>query len=310
MSRILVTKRDGSLEPLDIEKLHKVTIWSTENTTGTSASEIELKSHLQFYNKIKTTDIQETLIKSAADLISEATPNYQYVAGRLVSYHLRKQVYGNYTPTHIGNLVKKNVAAGIYDDKLYDFYSVDEWDQIEGFVNHARDELLTYAAMEQMRGKYLVQNRITREIYETPQMAYMLIAAVLFAYYPKNTRMKWVKQYYDAISLHQISLPTPVMAGVRTPQKQYSSCVLLDSDDSLDSINATASSIVKYVSQRAGIGINIGKIRTLGSPIRNGDAYHTGLIPFLKYFESAVNSCCLRPDMIVEILDEESNDDN
>ena len=291
MSEILVTKRNGRVEPLDIEKLHKVTLWATENTTGTSASEVELRSHIQFYNKIKTSDIQETLIKSAADLISEDTPNYQHVAGRLIAYHLRKGVYGSFQPWHILKLVQQNVKKGLYDKELLTTYSEEDWDCINNFIKHERDESLTYAAMEQMRGKYLAQNRITKKIYETPQIAYALIAVSLFAHYPKEVRLQWAKEYYDAISTHQFSLPTPIMAGVRTSQRQFSSCVLIDTDDSLDSINATASAVVKYVSQRAGIGINVGKIRALGSPIRGGDAYHTGMIPFLKYFESAVNSC-------------------
>ncbi len=291
MGEILVTKRDGSTELLDLEKLHRVAIWATENTTGTSASEVELKSHIQFYNKIKTTDIQETLIKSAADLISEDTPNYQFVAGRLITIHLRKQVYGSFKPWHIKKLVEVNTKLEVYDSELLGSFDDKEWDIINNFIKHDRDETLTYAAMEQMRGKYLVQNRVTGQIYETPQIAYALIAISLFAHYPKEVRLQWAKEYYDAISTHQISLPTPIMAGVRTSQRQFSSCVLIDCDDSLDSINATASSIVKYVSQRAGIGINAGKIRALGSPIRNGEAYHTGLIPFFKYFESAVNSC-------------------
>ena len=291
MREILVTKRDGGIEPLDLEKLHKVCIWATEETTGTSASEVEIKSHLQFYNKIKTSEIQETLIKSAADLITEETPNYQYVAGKLISYHLRKQVYSSYTPCHVKELVTKNAERGFYDSALLSKYSDDEWDIINNFIKHDRDENLTYVAMEQLRGKYLVQNRVTKEIYETPQIAYALIAVSLFSNYPKDTRLSWAKKYYDAISQHEISLPTPIMAGVRTSQRQFSSCVLIDCDDSLDSINATSSSIVKYVSQRAGIGVNAGKIRALGSAIRDGDAYHTGMIPFLKLFESSVNSC-------------------
>jgi ribonucleoside-diphosphate reductase alpha chain len=289
--QIQVTKRDGSRELLDLEKLHKVVFWATEGITGVSASEVEIKSHIQFYNGIKTADIQETLIKSAADLISEETPNYQYVAGRLINYHLRKQVYGAYQPCAIIDLVKKNVESGFYDRGLLDAYTDEEWTRINSFVHHERDENFTYVAMEQWRGKYLVQNRVTNEIYETPQVAYILIAATLFQNYPKDTRLRWVKDYYDAISLHDVSLPTPVMAGVRTPQKQFSSCVLIETDDSLDSINATTSSIVKYVSQKAGIGIGAGRIRALGSPIRNGDAYHTGVIPFYKLFQSATRSC-------------------
>jgi len=291
MTQIQVQKRDGHREPLDIEKLHRVVFWATEGITGVSASEVEIKSHIQFYNGIRTSDIQETLIKSAADLISEETPNYQYVAGRLICYHIRKQVYGDFQPWHILELVKKNVASGFYDSELLTDYSEEDWDRINSFVKHERDEQLTYAAMEQFRGKYLVQNRVTKDIYETPQMTYALIAATLFSKYPRDTRLQWVRDYYDAISTHQISLPTPVMAGVRTPMRQFSSCVLIEADDSLDSINATSSSIVKYVSQKAGIGIGAGRIRALGSPIRNGDAYHTGVVPFYKMFQAATRSC-------------------
>lgn len=291
MTHITVTKRDGSREPLDLEKLHRVVFWATEGITGVSASEVEIKSHIQFYNGIKTSTIQETLIKSAADLITEDTPNYQYVAGRLINYHLRKEVYGDYEPWPLLKLVKYNVELGFYDTGLLAAYSDDEWNELDRAISHKRDENFTYVAMEQWRGKYLVQNRVHKQIFETPQIAYMLIAATLFQHYPKESRLRWVKEYYDAISLHDISLPTPVMAGVRTPQKQFSSCVLIESDDSLDSINATAGSIVKYVSQKAGIGIGGGRIRAIGSPIRKGDAYHTGVIPFYKHFQSAVKSC-------------------
>ena len=291
MTQIQVTKRDGRKEPLDLEKLHKVVFWATKDITGVSPSELEIKSHIQFYNGIKTSDIQETMIKSAADLISEEAPNYQYVAGRLINYHLRKQVYGTYQPCSVLELVKKNVAKGFYDKGLLDAYSDADWNDIDNFVNHEKDEQFTYVAMEQWRGKYLVQNRVTGEIFETPQMAYVLIAATLFQNYPKEIRLQWVKDYYNAVSNHDISLPTPIMAGVRTPQKQFSSCVLIETDDSLDSINATAGSIVRYVSQKAGIGIGAGRIRALGSPIRNGDAYHTGVIPFYKHFQSATRSC-------------------
>lgn len=291
MTTIQVTKREGHREDLDLEKLHKVVFWSTQGITGVSASEVEIKSHIQFYNGITTSDIQETLIKSAADLISEETPNYQYVAGRLINYHLRKQVYNDYKPWPLIDLVKRNIDIGYYDTDLLNAYNEEEWNLLDNYIQHDRDENFTYVAMEQWRGKYLVQNRVTGHIYETPQVAYMLIAATLFQTYPKDIRLKWVKDYYDAISRGDISLPTPVMAGVRTPQKQFSSCVLIETDDSLDSINATASSIVKYVSQKAGIGIGAGRIRALGSPIRNGDAYHTGVIPFYKLFQSATRSC-------------------
>jgi ribonucleoside-diphosphate reductase alpha chain len=291
MSQITVTKRNGDRESLDLEKLHKVVFWATEGITGVSASEVEIKSHIQFFNGIKTSEIQETLIKAAADLITEDTPNYQYVAGRLIVYHLRKQVYGDYEPWPLLDLVQKNVERGFYDAGLLAAYSPEEWNTLDTYLDHKRDENFTYAAMEQWRGKYLVQNRVTKEIYETPQVAYLLIAATLFQKYPPTTRLKWVRDYYDAISNHDLSLPTPVMAGVRTPQKQFSSCVLIESDDSLDSINATTSAVVKYVSQKAGIGIGAGRIRALGSPIRSGDAYHTGVVPFFKLFQAATRSC-------------------
>ena len=286
-----VIKRDGSREDLNIDKLHKVVFAACDGINGVSASEVEIKSQIQFFDGIKTVDVQETLIKSAADLISEETPNYQWVAGRLINYHLRKMVYGQFEPIHLIDLVKKNVVAGFYDSEILKAYSRAEFNKLNGYIKHQRDDTLTYAAMEQFRGKYLVQNRVTKEIFETPQMAYMLIAMTLFQSYPKETRIKWVKDYYDAISTFDISLPTPVMAGVRTPQRQFSSCVLIETDDSLDSINATTSSIVKYVSQKAGIGIGAGSIRALGSRIRNGDAYHTGVIPFYKMFQSATRSC-------------------
>jgi len=291
MTQIQVTKRDGHREDLDLEKMHKVVFYACENITGVSPSEVEIKSHISFYNGITSTEIQETLIKSAADLISEDTPNYQWVAGRLINYHLRKMVYNQFKPLPIKEIVQKNIALGFYDAEILEKYDEHEWQLLDNFIKHERDEEMTYAAMEQWRGKYLVKNRVTGQIFETPQVAYLLISATLFSNYPKETRMKYVKDYYDAISTFDISLPTPVMAGVRTPQRQFSSCVLVETGDSLDSINATTSSIVKYVSQKAGIGIGAGSIRALGSPIRNGDAYHTGVIPFYKMFQSATRSC-------------------
>ena len=286
-----VKKRSGELESIDIDKLHKVVAYACEGISGVSPSEVEINSQIQFYSGITSTDIQETLIKSAADLISEETPNYQYVAGRLINYHLRKQVYGTFEPPCLCDVVEKNIKAGFYDKEITDVYTTQEFDILNKYIKHDRDEGLTYAAMEQFRGKYLVQNRSTGEIFETPQVCYMLIAMTLFNKYPAETRMQYVKDYYDAISTFELSLPTPVMAGVRTPQRQFSSCVLIESGDSLDSINATTSAVVKYVSQKAGIGINAGSIRAIGSPIRNGDATHTGVIPFYKLFQSAVKSC-------------------
>jgi len=286
-----VRKRSGQLEEINIDKLHKVVQYACEGISGVSASEVEINSQIQFYNSITTADIQETLIKSAADLISEETPNYQYVAGRLINYHLRKQVYGTFEPPCLCDIVDKNIDAGFYDSEFRSLYTKEEINQLQDFIDHSRDEYLTYAAMEQFRGKYLVQNRATGDVYETPQVAYMMISATLFSNYPAETRMKYVKAYYDAISTFKISLPTPVMAGVRTPQRQFSSCVLIETGDSLDSINATSSAVVKYVSQKAGIGIGAGSIRAIGSPIRNGDATHTGVIPFYKLFQSSVKSC-------------------
>ena len=291
MTNIQVKKRDGVTEPLDLEKMHKVVFFATENITGVSASEVEIKSHLSFFTGITSTEIQETLIKSAADLISEETPNYQWVAGRLINYHLRKTVYGQYEPLPLLQVIKDNIERRAYDSAILESYTEEEINELDSYVNHSRDEVQTYAAMEQWRGKYLVQNRVTGEIFETPQVAYMMIAATLFAEYPAETRLQYVKDYYDAISTFDVSLPTPVMAGVRTPQRQFSSCVLIETDDSLDSINATTSSIVKYVSQKAGIGIGAGSIRALGSPIRSGDAYHTGVVPFYKMFQAATRSC-------------------
>ena len=291
VDNILVVKRNGNKECLDIEKIHRQVLWATEGISGVSASELEIKSQLQFYNGIKTSDIQETLIKAAADLIDLETPNYQYVAARLINHHIRKEVYNSFEPSGLLQHVKKVVATGFYTAELLDCYTEEEFAILETYIDHERDMNLTYAAMEQWRGKYLVKNRVTGQIFETPQMAYMLISATLFNNYPKNTRLKWVKDYYDAISQHDISLPTPVMAGVRTPQKQFSSCVLIEAGDDLDSLASVNHAVFRYVSRKAGIGINFGRIRAVGSPIRNGDAYHTGVVPFVKVMQASVKSC-------------------
>ena len=288
---ILITKRNGDTEPLNIDKLHKVVQHACDGINGVSASEVELKSQISFFNKMKSHDIQETLINAAAGLISEESPNYQYVAGRLINYQLRKQVYGSYEPHNLYDHVKRVTDLGWYTPELLEWYTEKDFETMNAFIDHSRDEEFAYVAMEQFRAKYLVQNRVTKEYFETPQMCYILIAATLFHSYPERTRMKYIKDYYDTISQGYISLATPVMAGVRTPQKQFSSCVLIDCDDSLKSINATASSIVNYVSNRAGIGVNFGRIRGLNSPIRKGDAYHTGVLPFLKHFNTAIHSC-------------------
>ena len=292
MNKIInVTKRDGRFEPFDLDKVHRVLEWATNGVSGVSISEIELKANLQLYDGIKAYDIHELLIKSAAELISDATPNYQFVAARLINYKLRKEVYGQYEPWILSHLIEKNIDRGVYDSEFIDKYTDEELEKLNSFIRHERDDLFTYAGMEQFRGKYLVQDRAAKTIYETPQMLYMMIGATLFIDYPKESRLKWVKEFYDAVSQFYISLPTPIMAGVRTPTRQFSSCVLIESGDSLNSINATATSIVRYISKKAGIGIGSGSIRAIGSRIGDGSIVHTGLIPFLKYFQSAVKSC-------------------
>ena len=288
---IKVTKRDGTLQEFDLDKVHKVLEWAVEDIAGVSMSEIELKANIQLYDKIPAYDIHELLIKSAAELISEHTPNYQFVAARLISYKLRKEVYGDYKTWSLQKLIEKNVERGVYDEAILRKYSKSEIKELGDYIKHDRDDTFTYAGMEQFRGKYLVQDRRTKTHFETPQILYMMVAATLFSNYDKEKRLKYVKEYYDAISQFYISLPTPIMAGVRTPTRQFSSCVLIESGDSLDSINATSTSIVKYISKKAGIGIGAGAIRANGAKVGDGSVVHTGLIPFLKYFQSAVKSC-------------------
>ena len=289
--KTFVVKRDGKREELNLEKIHKVVQWACEGLTGVSQSEIELKAKLQIVGGTMTKDIHETLIKSAADLISEETPNYQYVAARLVNYQLRKEVYGRFEPWTVRQVVEFNVNNGVYTRELLDNYDETDWLKIEKIVKHARDNDIVYAGMEQYRGKYLVKNRVTGQFYETPQMALILIAAIGFMKYPKDTRLEYVKDFYDAVSQHDISLPTPIMAGLRTPTKQFSSCVTVATGDSLDSIFTTTHAVGRYISQKAGIGLDAGRIRAIGSAIRLGDTEHTGLVPFLRLFQSAVKSC-------------------
>lgn len=286
-----VTKRNGTSQDFDLEKVHKVLEWATADISGVSVSEIEIKANIQLYDKIPAYDIHELLIKSAAELISDHTPNYQYVAARLISYKLRKEVYGQFKPKPLVEVVIDNVGRGVYDGAIMQDYTREELLELDASIKHDRDDTFTFAGMEQFRGKYLVQDRKTKVHYETPQILYMMISATLFGKYPKETRLKYVKDYYDAISQFYISLPTPIMAGVRTPTRQFSSCVLIESGDNLDSINATATSIVKYISKKAGIGIGAGSIRAEGSRVGDGSVVHTGLIPFLKYFQAAVKSC-------------------
>ncbi|HDY91471.1 MAG TPA: ribonucleoside-diphosphate reductase subunit alpha, partial [Pseudoalteromonas sp.] len=289
--QLSVSKRDGRKEPLDLDKIHRVIEWAAEGLNNVSVSQVELKSHIQFYDGIRTKDIHETIIKAAADQISKESPDYQYLAARLAVFHLRKKAYGQFEPPRLFDHVTKMVGDKRYDAHLLVDYTEQELDELDAYLDHSRDLNFSYAAVKQLEGKYLVQNRVSGEIYESAQFLYILVAASLFSDYPRETRTDYIKRFYDAVSLFKISLPTPIMSGVRTPTRQFSSCVLIECGDSLDSINATSSAIVKYVSQRAGIGINAGRIRALGSHIRNGEAYHTGCIPFYKHFQTAVKSC-------------------
>ena len=288
---LLVTKRDGRTERINLDKIHRVIDWAAEGLQNVSVSQVELRSHIQFYDGIKTADIHETIIKAAADLISKDAPDYQYLAARLAIFHLRKKAYGQFEPPKLIDQVTRMVEMGKYDKHLLEDYTAEEFEQMDSFIDHWRDMNFSYAAVKQLEGKYLAQNRVSGDIYESAQFLYILVAACLFSGYPRETRLDYIKRFYDAISTFKISLPTPIMSGVRTPTRQFSSCVLIECGDSLDSINATSSAIVKYVSQRAGIGINAGRIRALGSPIRGGEAFHTGCIPFYKHFQTAVKSC-------------------
>ncbi|RSD31469.1 class 1a ribonucleoside-diphosphate reductase subunit alpha [Vibrio pectenicida] len=289
--QLTVTKRDGRKESIDLDKIHRVITWAAEGLDNVSVSQVELRAHIQFYDGITTSDIHETIIKSAADLISEDTPDYQYLAARLAVFHLRKKAYGQYEPPKLYDHVARLVDLGKYDQNILQDYTKAELDELNTYIDHKRDLNFSYAAVKQLEGKYFVQNRVSGKIYESAQFLYILVAACLFAKYPQSTRLNYIKRFYDATSTFKISLPTPIMSGVRTPTRQFSSCVLIECGDSLDSINATASSIVRYVSQRAGIGVNAGRIRAIGSEIRRGEAFHTGCIPFYKYFQTAVKCC-------------------
>lgn len=286
-----VTKRNGAQEALDLDKIHKVVDWAAEGLDKVSVSSVELKAHLQFFDGITTSEIHETLIKAAADLINEDSPDYQYLAARLNIFHLRKKAFGKFEPPALYDHVKAMVDDQRYDAHLLSDYSEDDFKKMDAFIDHSRDMTFSYAAVKQLEGKYLVQNRVTGEVFESAQFLYVLIGACLFSSYDKDRRLDFIERFYHAVSTFKLSLPTPIMAGVRTPTRQFSSCVLIEAGDSLDSINATAGAIVKYVSQRAGIGINGGRIRALGSPIRGGEAFHTGCIPFYKHFQTAVKSC-------------------
>ena len=289
---IKVVKRNGSMEPLNLEKMHIMAERACENLAGVSASQVEIQSGIQFYDGITTAEIQNILIKSASDLITLDNPNYQFVAARLMLFALRKGLYGKLeTIPHLHDHIKECVERGLYDTTVLDKYSDEEINEIDGIIDHDRDFLFTYAGLRQVFDKYLVQDRSSGEVYETPQQMYIMISATLFANYPKETRISYVQRYYNSISKHKLNIPTPVMAGVRTPLRQFASCVLVDIDDTLDSIFSSDMAIGKYVAQRAGIGINAGKIRGINSKIRGGEVQHTGVIPFLKKFESTVRCC-------------------
>ena len=294
-TELYIIKRDGRKELLDINKVHKMTEAACEGLNGVSSSEVEMNSGLQFTDSMTTNEIQEILIKSANDLISLESPNYQYVAARLLLFSLQKHVFGKFTPsdahTPLRFVVARNIERGVYDRAILEKYSDDEWAKLDSYMRHDRDWNFTYAGLRQVVDKYLVQDRSSGSIFETPQYMYMMISATLFADYPRDTRMRYIKKYYNAVSQFKINIPTPVMAGVRTPMKQFASCVLVDVNDSLPSIFSSDMAIGRYIAQRAGIGINASRIRGINSRIRGGEVAHTGVIPFLKKFESTVRCC-------------------
>jgi len=288
---ILITKRDGRKEKLNLDKIHFVVEEACDELTGVSASQIEMNADLQFYDGMTTDEIQNILIRSANDLISLETPNYQFAAARLLLYGLHKTVYGKYDHLTLSEIIDANIERGVYDPAIREKYSETELKKLNTFIKHDRNEDFTYAGLRQVVDKYLCQDRSSGQIYETPQFMYMMIAATLFAEYPKETRLQYVKKYYDATSLFKVNIPTPVMAGVRTPIRQFASCVLVDVDDTLPSIFSSNSAIGYYIAQRAGIGINAGRVRAINSKIRGGEVAHTGVVPFLKVYEATVRSC-------------------
>ena len=289
---ITVKKRKGTIEPLDLEKMHVMMDKACDGLAGVSASQVEIQSGIQFYDGISTAEIQEILIKSANDLIDLDAPNYQFVAARLLLFSIRKSLYGVIEDIpHLSDHIHKCVNDGVYDSSIFDKYTEEEINRLQGVIDHSRDYIFTYAGLRQVADKYLVQDRSTGQVYETPQQMYMLISMTIFAEYDKETRLNYVKRYYDAISKHKLNIPTPIMGGVRTPIRQFASCVLVDADDTLDSIFSSDMAIGRYVAQRAGIGINAGRIRGINSKIRGGEVQHTGVVPFLKKFESTVRCC-------------------
>ena len=293
IKKIFVIKRNGrGREELNVDKIHDMVEYACEDIKGVSSSQVEMNSDLQFYDNIPTDQIQQILIKSASDLISLENPNYQYVAARLLLYSLRKSINRRlWDHPHLYKHTKKCVELGVYDKDILNWYDESDFDRMNTMLDHDRDYSFTYAGLRQVMDKYLVQDRSNGVIYETPQQMYMMIAATLFAQYPKNKRLSYVKKYYNAISQFKINIPTPVMAGVRTPIRQYASCVLVDVADTLPSIFSSDMAVGYYTAQRAGIGLNMGRIRGINSKIRGGEVQHTGVIPFLKKFEATVKSC-------------------
>lgn len=287
--QIRVTKRNGELELLDWSKVSRVLNWACRGL-DVSISQIELDSKIQMFDLIKTSDIHKMIVKAAADLISEENPDYQYAAARLAVFQIRKEAYGQFTPPKLYDHIVKMVNLEKYDPEILEKYTQEEIEEIGKVVDHWRDLNFAYAGIKQIEGKYLVQDRVDNRVYESPQMMYILIAMTLFADEPKEIRFEHVKKFYDLISTFKISLPTPIMGGVRTLTRQFSSCVVIETDDTLDSINASAGSVVNYIARRAGIGLSVGKIRAKGSKVRGGEIYHTGITPFIKHFQTAVKS--------------------
>jgi ribonucleoside-diphosphate reductase alpha chain len=286
-----VKKRNNKLENFDADKINKILIWATEGISGVSASDVAMNAELQFYSGITTTEIHKVLIQSAVNLITDKTPNYQYVASNLANYLLRKEVFEvKKEMPHLQKVIERNVSLGMYDASVLEKYTTEEIDLINSLIHHQRDYDFTYAGLQQLIDKYLVKDRSTDKVYETPQYAFILIAMTVFSDYKEN-RFEHIKNLYDMLSKHKISLPTPIIAGIRTPSKQFSSCTLIEITDSLNSLFNGNTAVGQYVAKRAGIGVNLGSVRALGSKVRNGEVVHTGVIPFLKMFQSTLLSC-------------------
>ena len=286
-----VIKRNGDRVPFQPEKANKPAMWACENLEGCYPSQIVMRANRAFHDGMATDAIHTELINAARDLISLDQPNMQYAAGRLNIFQMRKHAFGEFEVPALLEQVKKSIDRGVYDPEILNFYSEDEINEMDSWLDHDRDMDFAYAATYQLSTKYLVRHRVTGQLMESTQQAYVLIGACLFSAYPEATRMGWVRLFYEALSAGKISLPTPIMVGVRTPTRQFSSCVKVNTGDSLRSINATASAIVEYISHRAGIGIHAGRLRGKGASIRNGEAQHTGVTPFFKHFQTAVGSC-------------------